>query len=212
MGVSGMKNKSAMNYIIFAVVVCFFIIGCAAGSKIMMSSDRYSPSFRSSDFSRLKGKKLILSSFYNQAQNTKAWSYNSADNKYLYEGNAQLETYYWNCFYKAFKHAGVNLLDYTYAGYRGPHPYWWGAAPPPQAPQAKGIPEFQLILTSLTDQEFRFKALLLKDGQTKFEKEFTVTMKSAGTENVGELEKRSYNLVDIAFTTIMKDHEFQKSF
>ena len=74
-----------------------------------MSSDKYSPSFRAGDAGRLKGeKKLFLSPFYNQAQNTKSWSYYSADRKYMYEGNVQLETYFWNCFYKAFKQAGVD--------------------------------------------------------------------------------------------------------
>ena len=180
-----------------------------------MTQEKYSPSFRAGDYSRVKGKKLILSSFYNQAQNTKAGSYNSADNKYMYEGNATLENYYWGCFRKAFKHIGVNLVDYTYGG--GPRPYhhgyWWGYAPPPEAARAaRGVPEFQLILTSMTDQEFRFKVLLFKDGETKLDKDFTVKMAPAGTDNVGELEKRSYRLVDLAFTTIMKDRDFQRVF
>ena len=69
-----------------------------------------------------------------------------------------------------------------------------------------------LILTSLTDQEFKFKVLLFKDGQTKYEKEFTVTMNAAESGNAAELEKRAYRLVDLAFTTIIKDREFQKAF
>ncbi len=206
-----MKQYLTFKNIIVSIIAVLLLFGCAASTKVTMSSDKYSPAFRAADVSRLKGKKLILSSFSNQAQNTKAWNYFSADKKYMYEGNAQLETYYWNCFYKAFKLAGVNLVDYTYGNYRGPHPYWWGA-PPPAAPQAKGILEFQLILTSLTDQEFKFKALLFKDGQTKYEKEFTVTMNAAESENAAELEKRAYRLVDLAFTTIIKDREFQKAF
>jgi hypothetical protein len=188
-----------------------FLIGCASSTKVIMSSDKYSPSFRAGDVGRLKGKKLFLSSFYNQAQNTKTWSYYSADKKYMYEGNVQLETYYWNCFYKAFKQAGAKMADSPYGDYRGPHPWWWGA-PPPQGRQNKGVPEFQLILTSLTDQEFKFKALLFKDGETKYEKEFTVTMDATKTDNAAELEKRAYNLVDLAFTTIVKDRDFQRSF
>ena len=64
----------------------------------------------------------------------------------------------------------------------------------------------------MTDQEFRFKALLFKDGDTKFDKEFTVTMAAATTENPAELEKRAYQMVDLAFTAIMKDRDFQKAF
>jgi hypothetical protein len=64
----------------------------------------------------------------------------------------------------------------------------------------------------LTDQEFKFKALLVKDGQTKYEKEFTVTMVASKSENTAELEKRAYHLVDLAFTTIVKDRDFQRAF
>lgn len=208
-----MKKYFNFPNIIAAIAAVLFLSGCATGTKITMSSDKYFPAYKTADVSRLKGKKLILSSFYNQAQNTKSWNYYSADKKFMYEGNAQLETYYWNCFQKAFKQAGVNLIDYSYADYRGPHPYWWGAAPPPaQKPQAKGVPEFQLILTSLTDQEFKFKVLLFKDGETKLEKEYSVTMGAAGTENAADLEKRAYRLVDLAFLTIVRDRDFQKVF
>jgi hypothetical protein len=182
-----------------------------------MKQGKYTPSFRSGDYSHYKGKKLILDAFTNQAGNTKAWSYNSADNKYMYEGDAQLEGYYWYCFQKAFRHIGVNIVDYSYGG--GPHPYGyhhgygWGYAPPPEvARAARGVPEFALTLTSLTDQEFSFKVYVYKNGETKLEKDFTVKMSVASTENVADLEKRSYRLVDLAFTTIMKDKDFQRVF
>jgi hypothetical protein len=214
-----MKNILAWGNIIFICIIGLFVAGCTTvgSSKITMTQEKYSPSFRAGDYSRVKGKKLILSSFYNQAGNTKAWSYNSADNKYMYEGNTQLESYYRYCFQKAFRHIGVNLVDYNYG--EGPRPYnyhhryGWGYAPPPEATRtARGIPEFQLILTSMTDQEFRFKVLLFKNGETKLDKDFTVKMAPAGTDNMGELEKRSYRLVDFAFTTIMKDKDFQRVF
>jgi hypothetical protein len=200
-----------VNIIIVALGTLFFLIGCVAGTKVTMTQDKYTPAFKSGEFSRLKGKKLVLSNFINQAQNTKTYDYFSADKKVTYETSASLESYFWYCFQKDFKHVGVNLVDYNHAGYYGPHSYWWGA-PPPQAPRAaKGVPEFQLVILSITDQEFKFKAFVFKDGQTKFAKAYSVTMPAAGTENVADLEKRSYRLVDLAFTTIMKDREFQKA-
>jgi hypothetical protein len=213
-------RKNIWKNIILAGVICLFLVGCgAASSKITMKQTKYTPSFSAGDYSRYKGKKLIISGFSNAASNTKAWSYNSADNKYMYEGDAQLESYYWYCFQKAFRHIGVNIVDYGYAG--GPRPYgyhygWgygYGYVPPPeQARAAKGVPEFGLTLTSLTDQEFSFKVYLYKNGETKLEKDFMVKMNPAGTDNAADLEKRSYRLVDLAFTTIMKDKDFQKVF
>ena len=210
------KNLTAYRIILFCIMA-LFLAGCGAGSsKILMKQTKYTPSFGAGDYSHYKGKKLILAGFSNQAGNTKAWSYHSADKKYMYEGDAQLESYYWYCFQKAFRHVGVKVVDYTYAG--GPRPYhhgyWgWGYAPPPEAARAaKGVPEFGMTLTSLTDQEFSFKVYLYKNGETKLEKDFTVKMAAAGTENTADLEKRSYRLVDLAFTTIMKDKDFQRVF
>ena len=37
-------------------------------------------------------------------------------------------------------------------------------------------------------------------------------MRVASTENVADLEKRTYRLVDLAFTTFMKDKDFQRVF
>ena len=215
-----MIKNLTLSRVIFFCIIALFLTGCGAtSSKIKMTQSKYTPKFNAGDYSRYKGKKLILAGFTNQAGNTKAWSYNSADNKYMYEGDAQLESYYWYCFQKAFRHIGVNIIDYNYGG--GPRPYhsgyrygWgYGYVPPPEeARAAKGVPEFGLTLTSLTDQEFRFKVYLYKNGETKLEKDFVVTMAAAGTDNTADLENRTYRLVDLAFTTIMKDKDFQRVF
>jgi hypothetical protein len=212
-------RKNIWKNIILACIIGFFLAGCgAASSKITMKQTKYTPSFSAGDYSRYKGKKLIVAGFTNAASNTKAWSYNSADSKYMYEGDAQLESYYWYCFQKAFRHIGVNIVDYyaggrPYHGYRYGYGWGYGYAPPPEAERAsRGVPEFGLTLTSLTDQEFSFKVYLYKNGETKMEKDFTVKMGAATTENVADLERRSYRLVDLAFTTIMKDKDFQRVF
>ena len=101
------------------------------------------------------------------------------------------------------------MVDYSSGDYRGAT--LTGGAPPSPCISKQGCCQFQLILTSLTDQEFKFKALLFKDGQTKYEKEFTVTMDAAQSEKPADLEQRAYRIVDSAFTTIIKDREFQKS-
>jgi hypothetical protein len=210
-----MRKNVAFNNIVLACIIGFFLAGCAASTKITMTQSKYTPQFHSGDYSRYEGKKLILAGFSNQAANTKAWDYFSADNKYKYEGDAQLESYYWGCFRKAFRHIGVNIVDYYYGGGPRPyyHPYWWGYAPPPEDRRAaRGVPEFGLTITSLTDQEFSFKVYVYKNGETKLEKDFIVKMNTATTDNAAELEKRSYRLVDLAFTTIVKDKDFQRVF
>lgn len=212
-----MKIKMSWGVLIFFCMIALFLSGCAGGTKVAMKQESYSPSFRAGDYSKYRGKKLCLSSFSNQAQNTKTSNYFSPDKKLNYEGNVSLENLYLNGFTKAFKHIGVNLVDYTYdndpryrPGYR--HGYWWGAPGSGGYKAPKGVPEFQFTLLSMTDQELKFKVLVFKEGETKLDKDYTVTMPAAATENPAELEKRGYHLIDLAFTTVMRDRDFQKVF
>jgi len=206
--------KKSFNAVIICCIIGLFLAGCAGGTKVVTTQEKYSPSFKSGEFGRYKGKKLVLSTFSNQAQNTKTYAYFSPDKKLTYEVNIQLETFYYNSFQKAFKHIGVNLVDYTYderhGGYR--HHYWWGAPGPGGYRAPKGVSEMQFVLLSMTDQEFKFKVLLFKEGETKLDKDYTVTMAAAATNNPAELEKRAYQLVDLAFTTILRDREFLRAF
>lgn len=212
-----MKKHINWNSLIVFCIIGLFLTGCASGTKITMKQEKYSPSFRANDYSRYKGKKLVISSFTNQAQNTKQYNYSSPDNKLTYEGNVSLENYYSSCFQKAFRHVGVSLVDYSYDddyrqrhGYR--YGYWWGGPGPGGYKAPKGVSEFQFILLSMTDQEFKFKVLLFKNGETKLDKEYTVTMAAATTDNAAELEKRAYQMVDLAFTTVLRDRDFQRAF
>jgi len=207
------KSIKSIGLVAFCMLA-LILTGCASGTKVTMTQEKYSPSFRAGDFSRYKGKKVVLSSFYNQAQNTKTYNYFSPDNKLNYQSNVSLDNLYLNGFTKAFKYIGVKLVDYTYDNdprYRHHPGYWWGAGPGGyKAP--KGVPELQFILLSMTDQEFKFKVIVFKNGETKLEKEYTVSMPAAATEDAAQLEKRGYQMIDLAFTTIMRDRDFQKVF
>jgi len=212
-----MNKHTKWSGLIIFCILGLLLTGCASGTKIMMTQEKYSPSFRAGDYSRYKGKKLVLSSFTNQAQNTKTYNYFSPDKKLTYEGNVSLDALYANGFTKAFKHIGVTLVDYTYDNdHRGRHGYrygyWWGAPGPGGYKAPKGVPEFQFVLLSMTDQEFKFKVLVFREGETKLDKEYTVAMAAAATDNAADLEKRGYQLIDLAFTTIMRDRDFQRVF
>jgi hypothetical protein len=209
-----MKRKFIQIRYLACIAAAFLMFGCAAGSKVTMKQESYTPGFRSADFGRYKGKTVILDNFINQATNTKTWGYNSADNKVYYEATTHLESYLWYCFQKAFQQMGMKVYDQTYGGYWHPyHPYWWGAAPPPRAPVAvKGATEFQLILTSMTDQEAKFQVLLLKNGENKLQKDYTVTVKPVSSQDTKELEKGAYKLIDQMIITVFKDREFLSAF
>jgi hypothetical protein len=182
------------------IIAALFMFGCAGGGmKVAMKQDNYSPGFKSSDISRVKGKTVIMDNFINQAGNTTSWGYSSADKKVTYEAPVHLESYLWSCFQKAFQHAGIKVLDQTYGGYA--HPY-----------HPRGVVAFQLVLTSMTDQECNFRILLFKNGESKFQKDYAVTMPPSSSTDPKELEKRSYRLIDQMVTSVFKDRDFQKAF
>jgi hypothetical protein len=64
----------------------------------------------------------------------------------------------------------------------------------------------------MTDQESRFQVLLLKNGENKFQKDYTVTVQPISSQDAKELEKGAYKLVDQMITTIFRDRDFQKVF
>jgi len=66
-----MKKSSKPIVLVAFCIFALLLTGCASGTKVTVTQEKYSPSFRAGDYSRYKGKKLVLSSFYNQAQNTK---------------------------------------------------------------------------------------------------------------------------------------------
>ncbi|MDD5170851.1 MAG: hypothetical protein PHN75_18695 [Syntrophales bacterium] len=207
------RNYKLIPLAVF-LIAAMLLSGCAGGTKIAVKQDSYAPTFKSGEFGRFKGKTVIMDNFMNSAANTKSWGYYSSDKKVYYEASTQLESYLWYCFQKAFQHVGMKVLDQSYGGYY-PYGWWWGVPPPP--PQVrpnvpKGTAEFQLVLTSMTDQECKFQVQVFKNGESKFQKEFTATMSPAATEDKGELEKRSYRMIDQMVVTVFKDRDFQKAF
>ena len=209
------RERRLISYL-FCLVGFLLLFGCAGGTKVTMKQDSYTPVFRAADYGRMKGKTVLLYNFTNTATNTKAWGYYSADNKVYYEATTQLESYLWYCFQKAFQYAGAKVLDQSYGGAYGGayHPFWWAGAPPPQARAAalpSGTAEFQLVLMSMTDQECKFQVMVFKKGETKFQKEFIVTMPATTSQDKAELEKRAYAMVDQMVIAVLKDRDFQKA-
>lgn len=196
---------------ILVAVVLLFGCGAAGGVKVAVKQDQYNPGFRAADAGRLKGKRVALSSFINRAENTKTWNFYSPDRKLVYETSAPLESFFWDCYQKAFRHAGAKVVDYPAAAYRGPGPWWYGGPHPAAVAAPKGVPEFQLVLLSVTDQEVKFQAFVFKDGVETFQKSYQVTMPPPASQDARDLEKRAFALVDLTFTTLVRDRDFQKA-
>jgi hypothetical protein len=185
---------------IFGKVVLMFacflaLTGCPrGGTKVFIKQTSYNPSFETANLSAYKGKTIYFSSVTNNAANTSIWDYYSADTKYAYEATPALQTYFWDCFVKSFNRIGVRALAYP-----------WSAG-------TETAPELQIVLNSVTDQKFDYTVNLITPGESTFQKGYTVESPPAGTADLAELEKRSYRLVDDAFTAMVRDPGFRKAF
>lgn len=178
-----------------AVVVCacLFIAGMSgcrpAGTKVVVRQDLYAPSFEAKNLSAYKGKSVYLSAVTNNASNTSIWNYYSPGSDVYYEATPALQTYFWDCFIKDFNWIGVKM-----------------------ASDASQAPNMEVIMNSITDQEFKFHVILLSPGKAPFRKDYTVTMPPAKDKDPAQLEKRGYQLVDASFMTIVGDADFRKAF
>lgn len=172
------------------------LTGCprVGGTKVFIKQTSYNPSFETSNLSAYKGKTLHFSSVTNNAANTSIWDYYSIDSKYAYEASPALQTYFWDCFVKSFNRIGVTTLASPWTG------------------GTETAPELQIVLNSVSDQKLVFSVNLIRPGEAMFQKEFTVESPPAGTTDLAELEKRSYRLVDDAFTAMVGDPGFRKAF
>lgn len=211
-----MLNTLKFTRKVICCIAILALLGCGAGGgmKVALKQDNYKPGFKSGEFSRYRGKTVVLDNFINQAANTTSWSYASADKKFTYEASEHLESYMWYCFKKAFDYTGMKVLDASYGGqYPYYHPWGWGPRPYQQQVAApKGVSDFQIVLKSLTDQEWIVQVLVFKNGETKLQKDYTVTVPPTASQDKAELEQRAYRTVDQLVTTVFRDREFQKAF
>lgn len=176
---------------------CFLALtGCprGGGTKIYLKQTSYNPSFETANLSAYKGKTLYFSSVTNQAADTSIWDYYSVDSQYAYEASPALQTYFWDCFVKSFNRIGVR------------------ASAAPWSAGTETAPELQIVLDSVTDQKFVFSVNLTRLGEPAFQKQYTVLSKPASTNDLNELEKGGYRMVDDAFMAMVGDPAFRKAF
>ncbi len=180
-----------------ALLFVFFLMtaGCGGGgTKVVIQQGVYNPAVGAPNLAVYKGKTVYFPSFTNQANNTGIWHYYSADKKYYYEAAPSLQTYFWDCFSKAFTRIGVRVLA------------------TPWSPGTESAKELNIVLNSATDEKVVFSVTLVIPGKSSFQKQYTVEAPPAATDDLAELEKRSYRLVDSAFLAMVTDPDFKKEF
>ena len=187
--------KRFMGLAALLTVFSLAVGGCVAGgTKVVILQDMYNPAVDTSNLAAYKGRTVYFPGVTNQANDTTIWSYSSVDKKYYYEATPSLQTYFWDCFHKAFTRIGVRVLA------------------TPWTPGTEAAKELNVILNSVTDQKLVFNVTLVVPGEQSFQKQYTVEAPPTDTADLKELEKRSYKLVDSAFLAMVNDADFRKVF
>jgi hypothetical protein len=166
------------------------IVSCS-GVEVMITQNRYTPSFDNSSYAQYKNKPVLLSGFTNLANDTFMWGFQSQDRGITYKSEwAVLESLLWYSYQKGLRSIGMAVYDLAYP---------------------LGTPELSLTLLSMNDQSMKYKVKLLKDGLL-LDKEYTVQLPPVRTSNHAELEQRVYQLIDMSLTTVLNDVEFSREF
>jgi hypothetical protein len=144
----------------------------------------------------LQGKRILLSTIIDNSKNTtNLFYYNPKQTvgyELYYSSSSAMQpvvSYFWYSLKKAFECVGIRIEEYGLA---------YDA-------------ELSLTFTSLTDEEIKFTAVLIKMGKWLYTRDYVVSMPKVQTDENSILEQRAYGMLDSIATTILNDQNFQKA-
>ena len=155
-----------------------------------VSSDNYAPDVAKA-LSKIKGKVIHLADFTNRAENTKQFSYPSAEGKFFYVvGNGSVESYFWYCFQKGLSVSGSESHG--------------------RFTRQKQSPSLMVKLLYLTDKQFKAEVVVTKGGNF-FKKNIEETFEPPKTDDREQLAFNAYKFMDKIIIAVMTDPEVLKA-
>jgi len=191
--------KPLKSYLLCLPLMIFMLIGCATpypSKLVQLNRERYVCKVDTASYSKLQGKRILLSTIIDKSKNTtNLFYYNPKQTigyEMYYSSYSQMQpvvSYFWYSLKKAFECAGIKVEEYGLA---------YDA-------------ELSLTFSSLTDEEIKFTAVLLKIGKWLYTRDYLVTMPEVQTDENSILEQRAYGMLDSIVTAILSDLNFQKA-
>lgn len=186
-----MKRHTFRALCILVIAVLFAVACSSPKAFVQLNQYKYIPAASASSYPGYKGTQLNLLNFTNTALNTNIFHYYSPDRNVYYETPQLLNSFLWYTFKDAFSQVGIRVYD--------------------NVRTIPTVPEFHLIMLSMTDRTFEFRVNLTKDGAAVFQKIYTVNMKDTNSYDPVVLEKNAYAMIDKSVDTVLKDPEFLKA-
>lgn len=162
------------------------------GAIVRLDYKKFEPSV--ADNQLYKGKKVALLMFANRDKDTQKYYYfrTGSNEQFAYETDEWLESYVWYCYLKAFRKAGMVVLENV---------------------QQPSVPDFQLTINRLSENYFEY-TVNYRYGRYLFMKTYSVQVDPL-TAPIGEankLEKAAYAMMNKSINAVLNDPEFQKAF
>ena len=196
-----MDSKNKKNIVVGCLLVSILtMIGCGpfTNTVVQLKRDRYICAIDPNQFIQFQGKRILLSSITDESKNTTNLAYYNPERTVGYqlfyskehEMQQPVVSYFWYALQKAFECAGIKIEEH-----------------------GKNYDvELSLIINSLTDEEMKFRVLLIKKGTLAHQRDYVVTTPKVQTKTLAVLEKRAYGMLDSIVLTILNDPDFQKAF
>jgi hypothetical protein len=136
-----------------------------------------------------------MSNIKNEARFTSNFSYYSKDRKVRYQlanesngGLMLLQSYFWYAYQRTFEHVGIEATDNC---------------------SQPNIPELWIVFQSFSDERLKLKITVLKNGKALYEKDLIITVEMLENRDYQHLQKRAYEMIDLAVASILDDSGFQ---
>jgi hypothetical protein len=178
-----MKSTSRETiFILCLLVIIFTIMGCVTpypNKLVQLNRERYVCKADPAQFNKLQGKRILLSTIIDNSKNTtNLFYYNPKQTvgyELYYSSSSAMQpvvSYFWYSLKKAFECVGIRIEEYGLA---------YDA-------------ELSLTFTSLTDEEIKFTAVLIKMGKWLYTRDYVVSMPKVQTDENSILEQRQLPL------------------
>jgi hypothetical protein len=182
------------------LLTVLMMAGCGpfTDTVVQLNREKYVCQIDPNQFSAFQGKRLLLMNITDQSRNTSNLAYYNPEKtvgyQLFYSSQHQMPqpvvSYFWYALQKGFECAGVRIEE---------HGRIYDA-------------ELSLVFRSLTDEEIRFQAFLVRKAVPVFEKEYVVTMPKVQPGNKKALEDRAYRMLDAMVVDMLSDPDFKKAF
>ncbi|MGD0021219.1 MAG: hypothetical protein ABSC54_02845 [Smithellaceae bacterium] len=193
-----MRREKIVFFVFVFILLAFTSSGHAIEPYVKLFRSDYQTRLDPAKYPEFKNQTISFYSIGIEDRNLNNFFFYSSDDKIGYElyysHNKPMQpvsSFFWYALEKTFGTLGLVVT--------------------PDGP-IENVPALVLTFTFLNDQEAKFRITLTRNEKLLLEKTISVTQKLPPTNDIEELEKRGYALIDLIARAILNDPDFKRGF